>query len=168
VRPDRRPVLAATTLGLLALFGCGDDQANQRLADRQAEVAERGADVMPFDLDATTHAFAPTGTGLVETVVADDPSDTDQIALIRSHLSNEADRFRRGDYSDPAAIHGQDMPGLTDLQAGAGSITITLDRLPDGARLTFSTDDPDLVNALHRWAEAQTTDHGEHADNAHS
>ena len=41
-------------------------------------------------------------------------------------------------------------------------------KLPDGARLTFSTDDPDLVNALHRWAEAQTTDHGEHADNAHS
>jgi hypothetical protein len=28
-----------------------------------AEVAERGSELMPFDLDATTHRFASTETG---------------------------------------------------------------------------------------------------------
>ncbi len=43
--------------------------------DRQAEVATRGAEVVPFDLEATTHRFRDTPTGGRHTVVADDPGD---------------------------------------------------------------------------------------------
>ena len=119
---------------------------------------------MPFELDAITHRFEPSDTGLVETVVADDPSDIDQIESIREHLEHEADRFGQGGYGDPAAIHGHDMPGLAELEAGAESVAITFDELTGGARLVFATDDPDLVDALHRWGEAQTTDHGTHVE----
>ena len=154
MRRDPRPWLAALAVGLsaVAAVACGDD--------RQAEVAERGSEVMPFDLDATTHRFAPSGTGLVETVVVDDPSDTAQVDLIRDHLAHEADRFEQGDYGDPATIHGEDMPGLSELVAEAGAVAVAYEDLAGGARLVFSTDDPDLVDALHRWGEAQTTDHG--------
>jgi hypothetical protein len=55
------------------------------------------------------------------------------------------------------------MPGLTELEAGAAEIEITYNDLDDGARLTFTADDPTLVDALHRWGEAQVTDHGTHA-----
>jgi len=55
------------------------------------------------------------------------------------------------------------MPGLAELEAGADSVTVTFEDLVDGARLVFTTDDPGLVDALHRWGEAQTTDHGAHA-----
>jgi hypothetical protein len=134
--------------------------------DRQAEVAERGAEVMPFDLDATTHRFEPTDDGLTETVVADDPSDGDQVALVQTHLIEEADRFRDGDYGDPASIHGEDMPGLATLEDRADAITVVVDLLSDGARLTFSTGEADLVDALHRWGEAQVSDHGDHAEHA--
>jgi hypothetical protein len=162
--------LAVTAVGLaaIAVMACSDDGADGRLADRQAEIADRGAEVMPFDLDATTHRFEPSDTGLVETVVADDPSDTAQVQLIRDHLAHEADRFARGDYRDPAAIHGSRMPGLDELEAAAPSVTITVEDLTDGARLVFATDDPQLVDALHRWGEAQTTDHGAHADHPSS
>jgi hypothetical protein len=154
-----------TALGVAVVGACGGG-ADEQLAERQSEVAERGADVMPFDLDATTHRFEPTDTGLTQTVVADDPSDTSQVELIRDHLAHEADRFEQGDYGDPATTHGDEMPGLTELEAGADSVTINYDELPDGARLAFTTDDPTLVDALHRWGRAQTTDHGTHAEHS--
>jgi hypothetical protein len=152
---------AAGLAGAIALTSCG---SGDDLAERQAEVVRRGAEVMPFDLDATTHRFEPTDDGLVQTVVADDPDDGQQVSLIREHLTVEAERFTNGDYGDPASIHGDDMPGLTELEAGAGGIAIDLEELTGGARVTYTTDDPALVDALHRWAEAQVTDHGEHAD----
>jgi hypothetical protein len=151
---------------VLVVAACGGDGEGDGGAgpDRQDEVAERGAEVMPFDLDATTHRFEPTATGLEQTVVADDAGDSEQVALIREHLSAEADRFRAGDYGDPAAIHGDDMPGLAELSAGAAAVEVGLVDVDGGARLTFTSDDPALVDALHRWGAAQTMDHGEHAD----
>lgn len=119
---------------------------------------------MPFDLDATTHRFDPTDDGLVETVVADDPDDSENIRLIREHLREEEQRFDRGDYGDPATIHGDEMPGLAELESGADDVEVTFDETPSGARLVFRTDDPALLDALRRWGEAQTSDHGEHAE----
>jgi hypothetical protein len=146
-------------LALVLGVGCGGTAS-----DRREEVAKRGAEVMPFDLDKTTHRFTPTATGLVETVVADDPGDDQQVALIRQHLTHEASRFRTGDYADPAHIHGHNMPGLADLQAHPDRVTVTFTERPDGARLTFTSDTPDLVTALHRWGAAQTRDHGGRAE----
>jgi hypothetical protein len=160
-------LLLALPLALVAACGSGGSDpggSDSGLEDRQAEVAERGAEVMPFDLDATTHRFEPTGTGLVQTVVADDPADGEQVALVREHLAAEADAFRRGDFGDPAAIHGEDMPGLAALEGAAGEVDVALDDLPDGARLTFTAGTPELVDALHLWAEAQVMDHGDHAE----
>jgi hypothetical protein len=68
-----------------------------------------------------------------------------------------------GDDGDPAAIHGDDMAGLTDLEAGADAITIDDETVDDGPTVTFTTDDPQLADALRRWAAAQTADHGDHA-----
>jgi hypothetical protein len=164
------PGLLAVLLILAALAGCGGDGSGDGdggtggADDRQAEVAERGASVMPFDLDATTHRFESRDDGLVQTVVADDATDGDQVALVRGHLADEAGRFAAGDFGDPAAIHGDDMPGLAALAAGAARVDVAYADVPGGARITFSTGDPDLVDALHRWGEAQVGDHGDHAE----
>jgi hypothetical protein len=155
-------LLAAGMLAAVTLAGCGDDA--DALANRQDEVAERGAEVMPFDLEATTHRFEPTETGLVQRVSADDPSDSEQIVLIREHLEEEAARFAQGDLDDPASIHGEEMPGLAELRAGAADIDIQFEQREDGAGLTYTTDDPALIEALHRWGEAQMSDHGDHAE----
>jgi hypothetical protein len=155
-------VLTAGILAALILTGCGGEA--DALAERQAEVAERGSEVMPFDLDATTHRFASTETGLVQTVTAHDPDDREQITLIREHLKEEAARFAQGDLDDPATIHGDEMPGLAALRSGAADIDIQFETRDDGARLTYTTEDPDLIEALHQWGEAQVSDHGEHAE----
>jgi hypothetical protein len=144
--------------------GCtGDSAHTTATSSRQAEVAGRGASVMPFDLERTTHQFTKTDTGGVQTVVADDPQDTTQITLIRQHLTAEVERFRRGDFTDPARIHGAEMPGLEALRAHGGQIAIEYGTTADGARATYTTDDAALRDALHHWFDAQVSDHGQHA-----
>jgi hypothetical protein len=160
-RASRIGLAALFAVGLLTAAACGDDDDT---AERQEEVAERGAEVMPFDLDATTHRFEPVTDGLVQTVWADDPVDTEQIDLIQGHLEEEAERFAAGDYGDPSTIHGEIMPGLAELEAGASEIAITYEPTPEGGRITYVTDDATLVDALHKWGEAQVTDHGSHAE----
>ena len=159
MRADRRPARAlAMALALLVVAGCGGGAP--AADDRRAAVAEHGAEVMPFDLDATVHRFTPVDDGLVQVVVVRDPGDRRQIPLIRAHLAAEADRFAAGDYGDPAHIHGAAMPGLAELEAGAARIAITYADLAAGARITYTTGDPALVRALHRWGRAQVADHG--------
>lgn len=155
----RRLMLFAAAL----LAACGG-AADTPEADRQAEVAARGAEVMPFDLSKTKHVFAKDSSGGIQTVTANDPADTLNIRRIREHLTNEAAKFGRGEFDDPAAIHGAAMPGLAALRASAGQIAVLYAEVPSGARVTFITSDPGLRAALHRWFDAQVSDHGEHAE----
>jgi hypothetical protein len=157
--------LATVVAAALALAGCAAAPDGAPAAsDRQAEVAQRGGEVMPFDLDRTTHRFTPTGDGLLQEVVADDPAEATQVRLVREHLTAEAARFRAGDYGDPARIHGAGMPGLAELSAGAAAIEITYAEITAGAALRFRSADPALVRALHAWGQAQVSDHGAHAE----
>ena len=153
-------VAGAVGVGAAWRLGASGDERETR----QEAVAERGAAVMPFDLDATTHSFAVTELGGVQTVVADDPGARAQVDLIREHLRGEVDRFRAGDFGDPAEIHGHDMPGLAVLEANAAALEITYRALDDGAEVTYRSADPAVVAALHEWFAAQTSDHGHHAE----
>ena len=151
--------LAAVTAGCAA--GAPDPQAAR--VSRQAEVAGRGASVMPFDLDRTTHTFTKNGSGGVQSVTADDPGDAAHVALVRQHLDREAGLFARGDFTDPARIHGDAMPGPATLRAAAGRVTAAYADTAGGATITYTTSDAGLVAALHAWFDAQVDDHGSHA-----
>lgn len=160
MRPPRE-LAALALLVTAAATGCSEDPAAP--AARREDVARRGAEVMPFDLDRTTHLFDPRPDGGVQKVVADDPADRRQVALIREHLRDEARRFSRGDFGDPEAIHGHDMPGLATLRSRYEDITVELTPAPGGAVLRYRSDSPAVVDALHLWFEAQLMDHGAHA-----
>ena len=151
-------VVAATAYVLISR---GEQQA---LAARHAEIAAKSRQVMPFDLERTTHRFTKSATGGLQTVTSDDPSDAEQVRLIREHLTEEAAGFGKGDYGDPASIHGGEMPGLRELEAGHTRIDIRYAQAPAGAQITYTTSDPALLKALHAWFDAQVTDHGQHAE----
>lgn len=55
------------------------------------------------------------------------------------------------------------MPGLSEVKAGASRIRIQYDALPNGAQIKYTTNDPKLIDAVHRWFAAQVSDHGNHA-----
>jgi hypothetical protein len=135
---------------------------------RQAEVSERGKDVMPFSLPATTHIFTKKADGGVQRVIAKTASDTAQVKLIRQHLQEIREQFLRGDFSGPGHIHGQDMPGLAEMrEARPGQIKITYEETEGGAQLVYMTKEATLIAALHRWFDAQLSDHGKDAVEGH-
>ncbi len=126
----------------------------------QEHVHRMSHSVMPFDVSKSLHIFRMTDSGGQLRVIARDPGDGRQVALIRQHLRHEAGRFQRGDYSDPATLHGAHMPGLAELRAGASRIQVSYVDVPAGAALIFSTTDRHLITQIHRWFGAQLSEHG--------
>jgi hypothetical protein len=147
--------LCAVVLGLSACSSSTDKAGTD-----QSAIDQRAAEVMPFDLTLTTHTFTKTADGGTQTVTANDPADAEQITLVQDHLASEAEAFTRGDYTDPARIHGMDMPGLHELEAGAARVKVTYTALADGAMITYQSSEPALVEAIHQWFDRQSADHG--------
>lgn len=139
-------------------------QAEMRraISERQAEVAKRSRPVMGFDLDRTLHDFAPTSGGGVLTVTSRD-GDAVQVGRVRSHLEYQTEAFRRGDWANPIQIHGAEMPGLSELIAARGKLKIDYQSIAAGGRITFVSSNKEVTLALHRWFDAQNSDHGKHA-----
>ncbi len=154
-------------LALSLMFAIVPVTAQQSMPGMSPDPAftERERKIMPFSLTATLHTFTNTADGGTEAVKVKNPKDRKNIALIRSHLLKEAKKFGLGDFSDPAYLHGKNMPGIILVSAGAksGRIKIMYSNLPTGAQLRYKTSDPKLVKALHIWFEAQVKDHGHHA-----
>ncbi|WP_025772368.1 hypothetical protein [Thioalkalivibrio sp. HK1] len=141
----------------IALVACGP-----AATDRRTIVAEKGAQVMPFDLERTTHIFEKLKGGGLQQVVSDDGDDA-QVRLIREHLSKESMRFSAGDFHSPAMIHGEDMAGLHELMTGADRLTIVYGEIDGGAQILYLAHTPDLIEAVHAWFDQQVSDHGSHA-----
>jgi hypothetical protein len=80
------------------------------------------------------------------------------------HLREIEKHFAGGNFSSPAAIHGDAMPGLSVLkQAKPGEIRVRYRELSNGAELQFSSNKLSFINALHQWFDAQLSDHGKDA-----
>ncbi|MFC0708746.1 aspartate carbamoyltransferase [Azorhizophilus paspali] len=158
-------------LSVLGLAVClaGNAFASQASSERQAEVARRGAQVMPFALAQTTHIFERTSDGGIQKVVLKDGADPAQLTLIRRHLQEVGEQFARRDFSAPETIHGHDMPGLEALRnAAPGEMSVRYADIQDGAQLRFTAGRPELIHAIHAWIGAQLGDHGEDAVEGHS
>lgn len=123
---------------------------------------------MPFSLNATTHVFTKTVEGGIQRVVAKQTADADQTKLVRQHLQEIKEQFLKGDFSGPAHIHGKSMPGIAELRsAKRGQLAIDYRAVDGGAELSYRTPDPITVAALHKWFDAQLSDHGADAMEGH-
>jgi hypothetical protein len=92
-------ILSRTALALITTLALAGHAAE---SGRQAEVARRGADVMPFSLEATTHIFSKTADG---TQRRGEESWRWQVRLVREHLRDIETQFRKGDFR-ARPIHG--------------------------------------------------------------
>ncbi len=158
-----------STLLSTALFMTASAQAVEIASEaRLDEVTKRGEHVMPFSLEQTTHVFSKTEKGGLQQVIVKDSSNAEQINLIREHLTKIYQEFIQGDFSDPTKVHGEDMPGLAELKtATPGQIKIVYKELLNGAEIDYSTDEMKLIEAIHKWFDAQLRDHARHAVSGH-
>jgi len=130
---------------------------------REDAVRARGAEVMPFHLADTIHVFEKTETGGVQRVKARD-GHADEVPMIRTHLRKIADSFAQHDFSGPAHVHGEAMPGLAELRSAKdGELTVTFREIDAGAEVTYWGATPQMRDAIHRWFDAQLADHGHDA-----
>ena len=129
--------VALLSASMIMVVGCGTED----LAERQEEVAALGSEVMPFDLEATTHVFEKLEDGGLQAVVSDQ-DDPDQITLIREHLSEEAERFADAMLGNTLVTHQSGPEGrlVRHLLIEEGMdirselyLAILLDRGRDGA-----------------------------------
>jgi hypothetical protein len=151
-----KPAILAMATAAILLF----TQSGTPAETKQERVHHMSHQVMPFDMSKTIHVFRMTESGGVQKVLARDPKETDQIMLIRQHLSHEAEKFKRGDYADPTKLHGAQMPGLAELRANPLEVKVSYSELPAGAQITFETTNLSMLTAIHRWFGAQLSEHG--------
>jgi hypothetical protein len=151
---------------MAALHKTGHDSnqpQDSTLMHRQQVIHSKSPMVMPFMMNKVTHYFIKTDSGGVLEIKAKDAKDSTQISLIRNHLEKEQSLFSTADFRDPKTLHGMDMPGLKVLSKSKGKYSVDYSELPDGARLTFSSKDSVVIDAIHTWFDAQLRDHGSDA-----
>lgn len=155
---DNRILVRGAALAATLLAGVVGTTSAQ--TTRQAHIHQMSGHVMPFDMSRTVHIFKMTERGGIERIVTRNTAASDQVPLIQQHLQHEAQQFQKGNYADPAKLHGANMPGLKQLEQGASRIRISYMALPNGAQISFETTDIHLLTAIHRWFGAQLSEHG--------
>jgi hypothetical protein len=123
-----------------------------------AGVQQRGEKAMGVDQYSSTHKFdaLPDG-GRIE--LQRDVDDTAGVAQIRAHLNEIAKAFKSGDFSTPAFVHMQQVPGTSVMAAKRGVISYIYRDLPRGGELRIVTKDPEALDAIRQFMAFQRQDH---------
>jgi hypothetical protein len=123
-----------------------------------AAMQMRGEKAMGVDQYTSTHTFdvLPDG-GRIE--LQRDVDDTAGVAQIRAHLNEIVKAFTSGDFSTPAFVHMQEVPGTRVMAAKRGAISYTYRDLPRGGELRIVTKDPEALEAIREFMAFQRQDH---------
>jgi hypothetical protein len=158
--------LVGLTLGLtLEAAGPAAPQAAPKpAADPHAQMAMRGAHVMGFDQEKTTHQFRLFADGGAIDVSANDKNDGREEMManrdaIREHLPRIARMFGDGDFSNPMLVHGSNVPGTKELAALKANVKYAYADTQRGGRIDITTTDPAALAALHTFLRYQIADH---------
>lgn len=118
----------------------------------------RGLKAMGVDQYTSTHRFdALDDGGRIE--LQRDVDDAAGVTQIREHLQGIAAAFKSGDFSTPAFVHMQHVPGAGVMAARRNVITYTFSELPRGGELRITTQDPAALEAIHAFLSFQRSDH---------
>lgn len=126
----------------------------------QADVNNRGDQVMGFDHNKTTHHFRLFSDGGVIEVEENDPEDATSRDQIRQHLSHIARMFAEGDFTSPMLIHSQTPPGVPVMKQLKSTIKYRFENTERGGRIRITTSNEGARSAVHDFLTFQIQDHG--------
>ena len=123
-----------------------------------AALQHRGMQAMGVDQYTSTHHFdaLPDG-GRIE--LQRDVDDSAGVAQIRRHLQEITKAFAAGDFSTPAFVHMQDVPGTRVMAVKRGVISYTYRELPRGGEVRIVTQDSAALEAIREFMAFQRQDH---------
>jgi len=146
-------LFAATTIG-----AC-DQHAKHANHAKHTKVDERGDQVMGFSHEKTKHTFRLYKDGGAVEVRANEASDAESIAQIRSHLKKIANEFAAGEFGEPKEIHARMPDGLDVMKELGDAIRYEYREIERGAVVRATTSDPRAIDAVHRFLRFQISDH---------
>lgn len=124
-----------------------------------AQMNMRGAEVMGFDQDKTTHHFYMYADGGAIDVSVNDAADAKNRDAIRSHLPHIAMMFGQGDFSAPMMVHSTNVPGTKQLAENKDKVAFKYIETPKGGKVDIVTKDAATLEALYQFLRFQITDH---------
>jgi hypothetical protein len=131
----------------------------QTAHDHHAAVDARGARVMGFDQQRTTHHFHLHPDGGAIDVAVKDPADRANRDAIRAHLPHIASMFAAGDFQAPMLVHATEVPGTAALARLKAAVIWRYVETPNGGRVDIVTRDAAALDAVHRFLRFQIADH---------
>ncbi len=150
-------ILTFTTL--LAAGALATAQQPSPSSSTPSPLDVRGAHVMGFDQQKTTHHFSLYPDGGAIEVAAKDAGDAADISAARSHLPHIARLFGEGNFSAPMLVHATDVPGTAELTRLKDRLTYRYEETPRGGRVNIVTRDAEALAALHQFLRFQIADH---------
>ncbi|TAK62478.1 MAG: aspartate carbamoyltransferase [Methylobacter sp.] len=145
---------------LLVLFFAAAE-AQESDAGKHAAKNTDAHQLLPYAVDRALEGFVKTANGGIMQIIAKSDNDSQQIKRMQQYLRQTAEEYGKGDFSSTERFHGANMPGLAQMKAAkAGEIKYQYKALNNGGQIVFSTEDPQLLNALHAWIDAQIKEHG--------
>lgn len=150
-------------LGAIGLTSCvradnptpakGDDSAFTALQERGSSAAGMGVDqqtsVHQFDL-------LPDGARIELLRAVDDSAG---VVQIRQHLRAISVAFAAGNFTTPAFVHMQQVPGTAVIAAKRNVIAYQMMELPRGGELRITTTDSEALAAIRDFIMFQRQDH---------
>lgn len=131
-------------------------------SDGQSAMLARGNVAMGFDQNKIMHHFMATPTGGQIMIVALDSNDNETISQIRSHALDIQQEFSQGNFTKPFFIHDQQVPGTEVMAQKKSLINYSVQDLDNGAILTLTTNDSELLRAIQQFMSFQGTQHHGH------
>jgi hypothetical protein len=123
-----------------------------------AAVQRRGGVAMGVDQYTSTHTFEPLPDG-GRITLRRDAVDPAGVAQIRTHMTEIAAAFRRGDFNLPGFVHDRPVPGTAIMAARQSHISYVADTVPQGGSLRIHSADSVAVSAIHQFLAFQRRDH---------
>jgi hypothetical protein len=152
----RRTAGRAAAAAMIVLTACGGATSNPDAT--YDGVQARGETAMGVDQDIAQHRFdVLEDGGRVELQWPAD--DAREIATIRAHLQEIVAAFRVGDFSTPAFVHAQPVPGTDVMAAKGDAIRYEYRELPRGGEVLMTTADAEAQDAIRHFMHFQRGDH---------
>ena len=127
--------------------------------DHHAGMNARGDKAMGFDQAATTHHFFLYEDGGAIEVTVKDRADKASLTAIRAHLPHIVQSFGQGDFSDPAFVHDQAVPGTETMTRLRDRIAYKYEDVRDGGRVRITTRHARARAAVHEFLRFQIEEH---------
>jgi len=126
----------------------------------QETTDHRGAMVMGFDQDKTTHHFLLYEDGGAIDISVKDTTDVKNRDAIRAHLPHIAAMFGTGDFNAPMMVHdSRNVPGTATMAELKDKIAYRYVETARGGRVEIVTRDKNALAAVHQFLTFQIRDH---------